>query len=209
MRKVALVIAFLLALLPASSQEATRHYVNETYHFSLDYPADFMLIDDPKTLRSLMDMGNEMMDTSKLSPAMKAAMENVGPQLLLKSPAGGTMVCITTPVSEAALSVPTMELARLSLKQALATVPGSRSLSEPAEVMVGKNLLVTYAIELQLQGEKTTRQRQYMVRNSDLHALYIFGITVDSDASESESAPFQRILEGLQLDFSSGERGQG
>lgn len=209
MRKLAFLVAFLLALLPALGQEASRRYVNSTYQFSFDIPAGFVLTDDPEKLRQIMDVGKEIIDTSKLSPPMREAMDHLGPQFLLVSPRRAVMVCITTPINEAALAIPTIELARLSLKQALVTVPGSRTLAEPAEVMVGPNLLVSYDLELTLPGETTTRQRQYMVRNSDLRALYLFGVTADSDTFEADAAPFQRILEGLQLDFATGERGQG
>lgn len=208
MRRLILLTLLGLTLLPALA-EPLETYRSQAYRFSFHYPANFELQDDEAELRKIMDIGSEMVDTSRLSPELRDALAHLGPQFLLTSPSKAVMVCISAPVSEAQLGVPTLELARASLEQAIVSIPGSRTLSEPAEVMVGPNRLVRYELELLFEGEAPTRQVQYMVRNSDLRILLLFGITSDSRTFATDAQPFETILESLQLDFASGERGEG
>ncbi len=207
MRKLSVLLA-LLMLLPLVAQEL-KHYSNSPYKFSFDYPADFELNEDQEQLRKIMDTGQDVIDTSKMSPELRDAMTHVGPQFILGAPSGAVMVCLTTPVNEAQLAVPTLDLARASLKEAIVTIPGSKTLSEPAEVMMGDNLLVRYELELQVKDETTTRQVQYMVRNSELRALYLFAVTSDSSTFGTDVVPFETIIKSLKLDFATSDRGQG
>lgn len=201
------VVLLLLLLLPALAE--TRQYVNEAYKFSFSYPSDFRLNTDEAQLRQLMDAGHERLDTSKMPVQVREAMKHIGPQFMLASPDGAVLICITTPIDESQLAIPTLELARASLQEALEIIPGSSAVAEPTEVTLGENHLVRYELDIVTRSETPVRQRQYMVRNSDLRVLYLFAITSASSKFATDAVPFETILQSLNLNFSTGDRGQG
>lgn len=188
-------LLFLLAC-QASAESETTTYTNEAWGYSITYPSDYVLFDDPRTLKAVTEEAQANLDSSPESEVVRQTLEQVTGQQFALFYAGAE----DQPVANLVMLIERVQVAGVTNEEyfqaAVSQVSKIKAsmLDEPIRVDIQGREFFSQAYDISMQ-ERTLHGVMFAHYDPSERIAYLFSITSDPDGDPREAEALRRVLD--------------